>query len=60
MVRLFGPRPANAAMDSLTEQISAARRSRKLYVAPAVGLTVGPAPAATAVRANTFFGSDDR
>jgi hypothetical protein len=47
-------------MDSVTEQVSAARRSRKLYVAPAVGLTVGPAPVATAVRANTFFGSDDR
>ena len=51
---LFGSRPATAAIDSLTERISKARRAGNLRVAPAVGLSVG----ATAVRANTFYGSN--
>jgi hypothetical protein len=54
---LFGPRPANAAIDTLTDQISAARRSGDLRVAPTIGLTTGAVSASTPVRANTFFGS---
>jgi hypothetical protein len=55
---LFGSRPANAAIDSLTEQVSAARRAGNLRVAPTVGLTVGAVPASTTVRTNTFYGSN--
>jgi hypothetical protein len=54
---LFGSRPATAAIDSLTERDSTARRAGNLRVAPAVGLSVGPIPASTSVRANTFYGS---
>jgi hypothetical protein len=54
---LFGSRPATAAIDSLTERVSTARRAGNLRVAPAVGLSVGPIPASTSVRANTFYGS---
>lgn len=53
---LFGPRPANAAIGTLTERVSAARRTGALRVAPAIGLTAGALPASTAVRANTFYG----
>jgi hypothetical protein len=55
---LFGSRPATAAMDFLTERVSAARRAGNLRVAPAIGLSVGALPASTAVRANTFYGSN--
>jgi hypothetical protein len=55
---LFGPRPANVAMDSLTDQVSAARRAGDLHLAPAIGLTVGATAGAVPVRANTFHGSD--
>ena len=55
---LFGSRPANAAIDALTERVSAARRAGGLRVAPAVGLSVGAIPASTVVRANTFYGSN--
>jgi hypothetical protein len=55
---LFGSRPATAAIDSLTERVSAARRAGSLRVAPAVGLSVGAMPVSTAVRANTFYGSN--
>jgi hypothetical protein len=55
---LFGSRPATAAIDYLTERVSAARRVGSLRVAPAVGLSVGAMPASTAVRANTFYGSN--
>jgi hypothetical protein len=55
---LFGSRPATAAIHSLTERVSAARRDGSLRVAPAVGLSVGAIPASTVVRANTFYGSD--
>lgn len=55
---LFGSRPATAAMDSLTERISAARRTGNLHLAPVVGLSAGALPASTAVRANTFYGSN--
>jgi hypothetical protein len=55
---LFGSRPANAAINSLTEQVSAARRAGNLRLAPRVGLAVGAVPASTSVRANTFYGSN--
>jgi hypothetical protein len=55
---LFGSRPATAAIDALTERVSAARRAGSLRVAPAVGLSVGAIPTSTAVRANTFYGSN--
>jgi hypothetical protein len=55
---LFGPRPATAAMDALTERVATARRMGNLHVAPIIGLTVGALPASTAVRANTFYGGD--
>jgi hypothetical protein len=54
---LFGLRPATAAIDSLTERFSNARRAGNLHAAPAVGLSVGAAPASTSVPANTFYGS---
>jgi hypothetical protein len=43
-------------IDARTEGISRARTSQKLYVAPAVGLTLSNAANATPVRSNTFFG----
>ena len=55
---LFGSRPATAAIDALTERVSAARRAGSLRVAPVVGLSLGAIPASTAVRANTFYGSN--
>jgi hypothetical protein len=55
---LFGSRPANAAIDSLTERVSTARRAGNLRVAPAIGLSVGAVLASTSVRANTFYGSN--
>jgi hypothetical protein len=55
---LIGSRPANAAIDSITERISTARRSGDLRVAPVVGLAAGALPSSTPVRANTFFGSN--
>ncbi|MGE3968306.1 MAG: nucleotidyltransferase [Dongiaceae bacterium] len=54
---LFGAWPANAAINSLTERVSAARRAGELRVAPAIGLGVGMMPASTFVKANTFYGS---
>ena len=53
---MFGSRPANAALDWLTDRVSTARRSGNLCVAPSIGLSVGALPASTAVRANTFYG----
>jgi hypothetical protein len=55
---LFGSRPATAAIDTLTERVSSARRAGSLRVAPSIGLGVGSIPASTAVRANTFYGSN--
>jgi hypothetical protein len=55
---LFGSRPANAAIDSLTERVSTARRAGNLRVAPAIGLSVSAVPASTSVRANTFYGNN--
>jgi hypothetical protein len=55
---LFGSRPATAAIDTLTERVSTARRAGKLHVAPAIGLSTSALPASTPVRANTFYGSN--
>ncbi|GLS17288.1 hypothetical protein GCM10007874_03030 [Labrys miyagiensis] len=43
-------------MDSRTQTVSQARVGSKLYVAPAVGLTLTTQANATQVRPNTFFG----
>lgn len=43
-------------VDHRQNDLSAARGSGRLLVAPAVGLTTTPARAATPVRSNTFFG----
>jgi hypothetical protein len=54
---LFGRRPASAAIDSLTDQVSTARRVGDLRVAPTIGLGVGALAASTPVPANTFYSS---
>jgi len=54
---LFGSRPANAAIEFLTDRVSTARREGNLRVAPAIGLSVGSVPASTPVRSNTFYGN---
>jgi Second Messenger Oligonucleotide or Dinucleotide Synthetase domain len=58
---LFGQKPANDAIANITEQVSTARTTGTLRMAPKIGLTVSAAAAATAasapVRSNTFFGS---
>lgn len=43
-------------VDARAEAVSRARISKKLYVAPAVGLTLSSAANATPVQPNTFFG----
>ncbi|EYR79812.1 nucleotidyltransferase [Shinella sp. DD12] len=53
----FGPGPAKAVIDAITDEISASRRVGTLGVAPRIGLVTGIASAAaTPVGANTFFG----
>jgi len=52
----LGEAPVQRVMEARTEQISSARSSGKLYVAPAVGLITTPSASATPVRQNTFFG----
>jgi hypothetical protein len=44
-------------VDARAETVSQARIGKKLYVAPAVGLTLSSAAHATPVRPNTFFGA---
>lgn len=51
----FGP-AGTRAMDRRQEELSVGRTTGRLLVAPAVGLTTKPAPAAVPVRPNTFFG----
>jgi hypothetical protein len=55
----FGQTPADQALDGMTESVSTARRTSRLVATPALGLGVSALPASIAVRANTFFGSDD-
>jgi hypothetical protein len=52
----FGPGPVKQVFDAMTQNVSTARRTGQLFVAPTVGLTVA-ATTATPVRANTFFGA---
>jgi hypothetical protein len=54
----FGSTPANRALDGLVEPVSAARRAGRLTAAPVVGLSTAALASSTAVRANTFHGSD--
>lgn len=54
----FGSAPANRALDGLVDPVSAARRTGRLSAAPVVGLSTGVLSSSTAVRANTFHGSD--
>ncbi len=54
--RSLGGRPVHAVMDSRTRAISEARVDKKLYVVPAVGLTLAAPVNATPVLPNTFFG----
>lgn len=53
---VVGTTPANAVMDSLTEQVGAARNTGRLSVTKPAGLITGTAASATPVRANTFHG----
>jgi hypothetical protein len=52
----FGEAPVAKAIDNLTKEVSGARRSGRLGVAPGAGLTIDSARA-TAVHPNTFFGA---
>ncbi|MCF8709698.1 nucleotidyltransferase domain-containing protein [Rhizorhapis sp. SPR117] len=51
----FGQAPVDKVFGRMTDEVSSARRSGLLGLAPAVGLSV--ATSATPVRANTFFGA---
>lgn len=52
----LGDRVVRKVMDSRTTELSNARAARKLFVAPAVGLTLTPSAQATPVPKNTHFG----
>ena len=54
----FGPEPANKALGELESDISSARETGRLAVAPAIGLSLGSAARSTSVRANTIFGAE--
>lgn len=51
----FGSAPVSRAMDVMTQNMSAARKSGLLSLAPVIGLSTGAA--ATKVQGNTFFGA---
>jgi hypothetical protein len=53
---IFGQAPVAKAMDSLINEVSGARSSGRLGIAPGLGLTIG-SPRTNAVRSNTFFGT---
>jgi len=53
---IFGTAPADKAMDSLTERVSAARAVSRLSVSKPAGVIVGTVAGATPVLGNTFFG----
>ena len=53
---ILGESPVRGAMDSLNRDIGEARESKRLYVAPAIGITTSAVSKATPVKANTFFG----
>lgn len=52
----LGGSVVDKVVDARAEAISQARIDKKLYVAPAVGLTLSSPATATPVRPNTFFG----
>ena len=52
----LGGRVVRKVMDSRTEVISQARSAQRLFVAPAVGLTLTPGAQASPVPRNTHFG----
>ncbi|WP_246021802.1 nucleotidyltransferase domain-containing protein [Alteraurantiacibacter aquimixticola] len=52
----LGPSLVRGVIDKRTEEISAARTDKKLFVAPMVGLTTSAMASATPVKPNTFFG----
>ncbi len=54
----FGETPAARALVGMTKSVTTARRTGRLLATPALGLGVSAFPASTAVRGNTFFGSD--
>jgi hypothetical protein len=56
--RSFGKRPVAKAMEAFTQNLSKARNTGTLSVAPVVGLTANAVAAkgATVVKKNTFFG----
>ena len=56
--RSFGGSLAKQALAEVTQRVASARSKSLLGVAPAVGLTVSRAPAATVVPRNTFYGWD--
>lgn len=56
MEKFFGSAVVRKAVDNRTSVISQARTDKRLFVAPAVGLTLTSAANATPVRPNTFFG----
>lgn len=58
LARAFGASPAKHALTEATQRMTSARSKSLLGVAPAVGLTVSSAPAATVVPRNTFYGRD--
>lgn len=52
----YGDRVVGRVIDARTDAISKARVAQKLYVAPAIGLSLTSSAAATPVLKNTFFG----
>jgi hypothetical protein len=54
--KALGDRPVRRVMDARTEEVTEARRSNKLFAAPAIGLTTTSSALATPVRRNTYFG----
>jgi hypothetical protein len=53
----FGQTPASDLLNELFAEVTAARRSGTLLLAPLVGLAATSAVPATPVRANTFYGA---
>lgn len=54
--KAFGDKPVRQAVDHRTQQVTEARRTGGLFIAPTVGLTTILSAAATPVRRNTYFG----
>lgn len=54
----FGSTPSGEVLKGLVRDVSTARASGSLVVAPSVGLAVGTVARSVPVRTNTFFGED--